>query len=93
MIGMGMAVALGLLIVLVKLPWVWRLRILSNPIKVDIAIFIGLFLLHEGTYSGVMVATLGALICSVVLSLGRWLFGHTVNSSYEPGIFNISSKL
>lgn len=93
MLGMGMAVALGLLIILVKLDWIWRMRILSNPIKIDVAIFVVLFLLHEGTYSGVMVATIGALICSVVLSAGRWLFGHVEAGSYMPGIFNISSKL
>lgn len=93
MFAMGFAAALGLLLILVKLDWRWRMRLLSNPLKVDIGIFILLFVLHAGTYSGVMVATIGALLCSIVLSLGRKLFGHTEAGSYVPGIFNISSKL
>lgn len=93
MIEMGLVVALGLLVVLAKLPWRWKMRIISNPIIVDMSIFAMLTILHWGTFSGVMVATIGALACSLVLSAARKLYGHIANNTYYPGVFNIVEKL
>lgn len=93
MIEMGIVVGMGLLITLVKLTWRWKLRVLSNPLLVDTIIFIALTLIHWGTFSGVMVATVGAMTCSLMLTGGRWLYGHTENGRYLPGYFDISSKL
>lgn len=89
MIEMGFVVALGLLVTFAKLGWKARMWMLSHPIFMDVAIFIGLFLLHSGTYSGVMVATIGALTCSCVLAAGRWAFGYMVKGKHVPGHFNV----
>lgn len=93
MIEMGLVVALGLLVVLAKLPWRWKMRIISNPIIVDMSIFAMLTILHWGTFSGVMVATIGALACSLVLSAARKLYGFIESGRYFPGMFNIANKL
>ena len=93
MIEMGIVVGIGLLVSLVKMSWQWRMRMLSNPLAVDMIIFIALVLLHWGTFSGVMVATVGALTCSLVLSGARKLYGHVESGTYVPGYFDISSKL
>lgn len=93
MIEMGVVVGIGLLVTLVKMSWAWRMRVLSNPILLDVIIFTALMLLHWGTFSGVMVATIGALTCSVVLSGARKLYGHIENGSYKPGYFDVSDKL
>lgn len=93
MIEMGIVVGLGLLVMFIKMGWRWRMRLLSNPLAVDIVVFIGLTTLHWGTFSGVMVAAVGALFCSLVLSLGRWVFGHVTGGVYTPGIVNVRSKL
>ena len=87
MIEMGFVVALGLLITFVKLSWKARLRMLSHPVAMDIAIFIALCYLHWGTYSGVMVATVGALVCSMVLGAGRWAFGYMAADKHVAGRF------
>ena len=93
MIEMGVVVGLGLLVTLVKMTWKWRMAMLSNPLLVDMMIFIGLLLIHWGTFSGVMVATVGAMTCSLTLSGARALYGHIEAGRYYPGYFDISSKL
>lgn len=93
MIEMGIVVGLGLLMTLVKASWHWKMRLLSNPLITDIIVFGLLMLLHWGTFSGVMVATVGAMVCSLVLSGARWAYGHVESGVYVPGYFDIGSKL
>lgn len=93
MIEMGIIVGIGLLVSLVKMNWAWRMRTLSYPLAIDIAIFIALCLIHWGTFSGVMVATIGAMTCSLVLSGARFLYGHIEEGTYQRGYFDVSSKL
>ena len=93
MLEMGIVVALGLLVMLAKMPWRWRLHIISNPVIVDISIFSVLTMLHWGTFSGVMVATVGALFCSITLSIAKKLIGCVINGKYVPGMYDVSNKL
>lgn len=93
MLEMGLVVGIALLISLAKMNWSWRMRILSNPLLMDIIIFTFLVLLHWGTFSGVMVATVGAMVCSLVLAAGRKTFGYYENGDYVPGARDISTKL
>lgn len=93
MIEMGIVVGIALLVTLVKMNWRWRMHMLSNPLVVDMIIFISLLLIHWGTFSGVMVATVGAMTCSLTLSAARWLYGHVEDGAYVPGYFDIGSKL
>lgn len=93
MIEAGLIVGIALLISLAKMNWHWRMRILSNPLLMDIIIFTLLVLLHWGTYSGVMVATIGAMVCSLVLAAGRKTVGYYNNGDYVPGIKDISEEL
>lgn len=93
MIEMGIIVAIGLLVTMAKMSWRWRIRLLSNPLVIDILIFLFLMLIHWGTYSGVMVATIGALVCSLVLSGGRKLYGYIESGNYVRGMFDISQHL
>ena len=93
MIEMGVVVGIGLLVTLVKMSWQWRMHMLSYPLAIDLIIFIALCLLHWGTFSGVMVATVGAMVCSLTLSGARWLYGHCESGAYVPGYFDIGSKL
>lgn len=93
MISMGIVVGLALLFSLSKMSWPWKLRILSSPFLIDALIFIGLTWIHWGTFAGVLVATIGAMACSVVLSLGRWMVGYIDHGTYVPGALNMSHKL
>ena len=93
MIEMGIVVGLGLLVTLVKASMSIKMWMLSHPLFMDGFIFIALVLLHWGTFSGVMVATVGALTCSLVLSAARKVYGNRDNGIYTPGIFDVSGQL
>lgn len=89
MIEMGIIVALGLIVTFCKLSWRNKLRMLSYPLLMDLAVFALLCFLHWGTYSGVMVATVGALTCSLLLAAGRWAFGYMAKGQYIPGKWTV----
>lgn len=93
MLETGFVVALGLLVMLAKLSWRNKMLVISNPLAADVIVFVGLTMIHWGTFAGVMAATVGALFCSVVLSTARWAVGHMKGNIYFPGIFNIAHKL
>jgi len=93
MIESGLVIGIALLFTLGKMSWPWKLRVLSNPLIVDAIVFIGLCLLHWGTFSGVMAATVGAFIVSMVLSLGRYLFGYMDGKRYVRGYMDIGGLL
>ncbi len=93
MFEMGIVVGLALLVSLSKMSWPWKLRVLSSPFLMDALIFLGLLILHWGSFSGVMVATIGAFMCSLLLSAGRFFFGYLKNGQYIPGRFDIGHKL
>jgi hypothetical protein len=89
----GFIVAGGLLLTFWKRPWAWRMAMLSNPLFMDLLVFSFLTLVHWGTFSGVMVASLGALICSALISLGRWPFGYIERKVCQPGLRDIGEHL
>lgn len=94
MLEMGLLVAMGLLAVLAKLPWKWKLFVVSHPLAIDAIVFIALTAMHWGTFSGVMVATIGAFFCSLVLSLARRVIGHTNDDgTYVRGWMDVSSRV
>jgi hypothetical protein len=93
MLEMGVVVGLGLLTMFWKMSWRNRMRLLSNPLLVDVFIFVALTAVHWGTFSGVMVAAVGALFCSLTLSIGRWLYGYVERGQYKPGVINVGNKL
>lgn len=85
MFASGIIVALGLVMLFCKTSWKTRMRLLSYPLTVDIVVFVGLTMLHWGSYTGVMAATFGALITSILLTIGRRIFGHITNGKYVRG--------
>jgi hypothetical protein len=97
MFEMGCIVGLGLLAILFKSPPKVKVAIVSNPVVTDVVVFTGLAVIHAGTYSGIMVATIGALVCSVVLSVAKRIWGYYVRRGgrklYMRGYIDMSSKL
>lgn len=89
----GLIVALGLILTFFKCPWRLRMKMLSHPLAMDLIIFTVLNVLHWGTFSGLMVAATGALVCSGMITLGRCLFGYLEGRVYQPGLFNIVEKI
>jgi ascorbate-specific PTS system EIIC-type component UlaA len=93
MLEMGIIVAIGLLVTLAKLSWRRKLWMTSHTLFMDVAVFVGLTLVHWGTFSGVMVATIGALFCSITLSLARKVIGHIENGKYVRGWMDVSTRI
>ena len=89
----GVIVALGLIFMFFKLSWKLRLKMLGKPLALDCVVFIALNILHWGTFSGVMVAATGALVCSALISIGRKAVGFIDGGSYFPGYLNVIGKL
>lgn len=93
MLEMGIVVALGLVMLYARLSWRKRIWINSNPLLMDVAVFIFLNVLHWGTFSGLMVAAVGALFCSFTISAARKLFGYIANGKYVPGWSDVRGHL
>lgn len=93
MLEMGFVVALGLAVMYAKLGMRYRLWINSNPVTMDLIVFIVLNWIHWGTFSGVMVAAVGALFCSIFISVTRKVFGYIEQGAYVAGWVDLGSKL
>lgn len=93
MLEMGFLVALGLFVMLAKLSWHRKLWMTSHPLFMDLTTFAVLTLLHWGTFSGVMAATVGALFCSIILSLARRVIGFVDKGKYVRGFMDVSARL
>jgi hypothetical protein len=89
----GAVICLGIVIWWTRCEWKTRIAILSHSLAVDIIVFIALTLLHWGTYTGVMSATIGALMTSLLLTLGRKAFGFRERGKYIRGMWDISEHL
>ena len=89
----GVIVALGLVFTFFKLSWRMRLIMLGRPLLMDLVVFVGLNALHWGTFSGVMVAAVGALVCSALISIGRKCVGFIAKGQYFPGHLNVFNRI
>lgn len=89
----GVIVALGLILLFFKLSWRARLRMLGAPLAMDLGVFVLLNWLHWGTFSGMMVAATGALVCSALISIGRKVYGYIAGGLYFPGAINVHERI
>lgn len=89
----GVIVALGLILLFFKLSWKSRLKMLGFPLAMDLIVFIGLNWIHAGTFSGVMVASVGALVCSALISIGRKAVGYISKGLYYRGQINVIDRI
>jgi hypothetical protein len=89
----GVIVALGLILLFFKLSWRMRLRMLGVPLAMDLGVFVLLNWLHWGTFSGMMVAATGALVCSALISIGRKVYGYIEKGMYFPGRINVHDRI
>lgn len=85
MIETGLAIFLGLLFLLVKLPRRLMLRMLHHDGLLDIAVTVLTLVLHFGTFSGVMAATVAGVFTSMATTMAKRLFGYIADGRYFPG--------
>lgn len=81
----GVIIFLGLLLLGFKLPLKTSLRLLGRPLALDIGVSALAFIMHYGTFSGVMAAAVAGLMCSGFTSLARYAIGYIRDDKYTPG--------
>lgn len=81
----GVIIFLGMLLLGIKLPIRVSLRLLGSPFLLDLSVSLIAFLMHIGTFSGVMAAAVAGLMCSGFTSLARYAFGYIKAGKYFPG--------
>jgi hypothetical protein len=81
----GVIIFVGMLFLFVKLPKRVVLTLLGWPLTVDIAGAAAAYILHWGTFSGVMAAAVAGMMLSGMTSVGRYAVGYKENGRYVPG--------
>lgn len=72
----GVIIFVGLLLLALKLPVKTSLKLLGRPFAVDLTCTVVAFLMHMGTFSGVMAAAVAGLMCSAFTSGARKAVGY-----------------
>ena len=86
----GFIIFAGLLLLFIKLPRRMALRLLGYPLAVDLVASILAYIIHWGTFSGVMAAAVAGLMTSGFTFAGRWLFGWIDRAGrFHPGVILI----
>ena len=83
----GLMIFLGVTFVLVKLPRRRMLKTLKHDVALDVAVTVAVLVIHFGTFSGVMAATVAGLLMSMATSSMKKLVGYIDGNTYYPGIF------
>lgn len=85
MLTTGFMIFLGVALILAKLPRRTMLRALKHDLALDIAVSLITLMIHWGTFSGVMAATVAGLLTSLATSGLKRLIGYADADNYYPG--------
>lgn len=85
----GAIILLGLVLILLKLPAQVSLWLLGHHTLLDIAVTGITLWIHWGTMTGLMSAAMAGLMCSLLTSGGRRLFGYIKHGRYFRGLLNL----
>ena len=81
----GFLIFAGVGLLLAKLPRRTALKVLRHDLALDLAVTTLVLLIHWGTFSGVMAATVAGLMMSLATSSLKSLVGFVVGDNYYPG--------
>lgn len=86
----GIIIFIGLMFLAIKLPRRTALWLLGRPLTVDLLASVLAYILHWGTFTGVMAAAVAGLMCSGFTAVARYLFGYIEKDQYHKGILDIT---
>lgn len=72
----GFFTAVGIFILLIKMPTSVRAKLLGLDIFLDIGVTLLLMYAFAGTFAGMMAAIIGGINFSVTLIVAKWLLGY-----------------
>lgn len=81
----GVIIFLGMLLLGLKLKAKTSLTLLGYPLALDFGVSALAFVMHYGTFSGVMAAAVAGLMCSGFTAVARYTFGYIKTGKYIPG--------
>ena len=81
----GVIIFLGMLLLGIKLPRKVSLKLLGRPFALDLGVSVLAYVLHFGTFSGIMAAAVAGLMCSGFTSCARYAFGYIKGKRYYKG--------
>jgi len=94
MFAEGVVIGIGLLMMMAKASVKWKLRLLSNPVVVDIIVFVMMCIIHGGSAQALIIAGVASATVSGALSIGRKLYGYNDKKTgkYVRGFFDLGVK-
>ena len=90
MLATGLTVFVAAMLLLLKLPRRWKLRMLHYDLWIDWSVSLVVLIIHFGTFSGVMAATVAGLLTSIFTSAMKKVFGSLSSKGYEPGLIHLT---
>ena len=81
----GVIIFLGMLLLGIKLPRRVSLKLLGHPLALDLSVSVLAYIMHYGTFSGIMAAAVAGLMCSGFTSVARYAFGYIKDGQYYKG--------
>ena len=88
----GVIIFIGMILLAIKLPPRVTLRLLGYPFALDLGASVLAYIMHYGTFSGVMAAAVAGLMVSGFTSVARWMFGYIKGGKYFPGQFKLDAN-
>ena len=85
MLMTGFMIFAGVGLLLAKLRRRTMLRVLKHDLLLDVTVTLLVLLIHWGTFSGVMAATVAGLLTSLTTSGLKRLIGYADAENYYPG--------
>ena len=85
----GIIIFLGLVLIAIKLPTRTLLWLLGYPVTVDLVVSAVAFIMHYGTFSGVMAAAVAGLMTSCLTAGGRRAIGYIYKGKYFSGYWTL----
>jgi hypothetical protein len=85
----GFIVFLSLIVLIWRLPRRTMLRLFGTPWLLEVPFGIAAYMLHYGTFSGMMAAAVAAILCFGFVQAGRNLVGYIKRGVYHPGTFTL----
>jgi hypothetical protein len=91
----GIIIFIGLLLLAIKLPLRTNLKLLGRPLAVDLTASVLAYILHYGTFTGVMAAAVAGLMCSGFTSVSRKAIGYIEpkTNCYIQGWWDMTHRL
>ncbi len=88
MITSGFIITLGFVFIFLKLSLELQLKILGRPVLTDVIVSVAAYLIHWGTFSGVMAAAVAGMLVSIFTKFGRAYWGYIDHLGFHPGWSN-----